>query len=161
MLVFRLFFIFFIGAAIILIGSGGHGIYISYQIETKWGLTEARVLSSKVKRSVQPRRIFYRPYIVYKYEVNGVEYRSNNVSTRGLLNNSDTAVKEIIDEHPKGKLITIHYNKKNPDNAVIINNIASSALMIGVGIIPLSAAGLFLPLLRDDKSWKSRADKEE
>ncbi|MCP4349773.1 MAG: DUF3592 domain-containing protein [Desulfobacterales bacterium] len=146
MLALRLIFIVFIGLPICLIGAGGHGLYTSYQIKTKWGVTEARVLSSKVKRFVQPKRIFYRPYIMYEYEVNGVKYRSNNVSTIGFFDTSYTATKEIIDEHPKGKLITIHYDKKNPDDAVIINNIAMSVLITGLGIIMIS--GIFFILFR-------------
>ena len=99
------------------------------------------------KIAVDPRNIIattnnsvrYVPKILYVYEVNGREYRSDNVFYHGpdSLNAVDT--KMLLGQIYPNNIITILYNPSNPNDAYIYNGTQNNTgIIIGVILLLLS-----------------------
>jgi len=63
-------------------------------------------------------RIFYHPYIVYRYSVDGTDYRGHRYRYDGHPSDEDS-VNAIVEAHPGGSAIDVYYNPQDPNDAVL------------------------------------------
>ncbi len=62
--------------------------------------------------------IFYHPYVVYRYSVDGTDYRGHRYRYDGHPNDEDS-VNAIVEAHPGGSAIEVYYNPQDPNDAVL------------------------------------------
>ncbi|MCP4397864.1 MAG: DUF3592 domain-containing protein [bacterium] len=110
-----------------------------------WNETSCVVTFSRVKTHDGSKGRSYLVDILYSYEINGKEYRSNRYHFMSGFSSgfSDTAA--IVNRYPPGTEITCYVNPKNPRDAIIERGFTSDLLY---GLIPLifmliGAGGLF------------------
>ena len=89
-----------------------------------WPTTEGTVLRSELKSSVAPRN--YTAHIDYEFEVDGRNYKSSSVRTRGTSNKYKSDVMAVLDHFPAGSPCTVFYKEGSPE---------VSYLEAGVGIV--------------------------
>ena len=108
---------------------------------------EGEIVKSSIDKSDIERR-GYSIDIVYKYMVNGNEYKSNMICCGTTANEFS---KEITKKYPVGSKITVYYKGNNPNLAVIEPKIGrGSTVMITVSGLLFSAI-LFFTLYQAKK----------
>lgn len=81
----------------------------------------------------------YIPIIIYRYNVGGKEFRSNNVVFSGPRSYNALDIKTIMGQIYPGSVIPVFYNPNNPAESYIYNG-SPSYLQIIIGIILLLIA---------------------
>jgi hypothetical protein len=89
-----------------------------------WAQTSAEVQSSKfeVHRSTDfegAEAVSYHARVVYKYTVNGIEYRSDRVFFGQGAGTSKAAAKRRVAEYVPGNQLKVYYDPENPKVAVL------------------------------------------
>lgn len=87
-----------------------------------WVETMGRVVKSRVEVSGGDY-VSVMPRVVYEYEVNGQNYKSELIRAgdkflRIQTGGSRTAY-DIVDKYPEGSAVTVYYNPQNPSEAVL------------------------------------------
>lgn len=123
----RVFPFIFIVVGLILVGFGVYNIYQANASE-KWPTTTGEIVSSDVKRHAgeasKPNRrggqsTTYSPDILFEYDIEGETYTSSKVAFGGVSFNDRADAQRIVDNYPVGKQVTVYYNPKAPDIAVL------------------------------------------
>lgn len=100
----------------------------------------------------------WKPAIVYGYVVNGTSYLSSRVQFMNVVSGSstfrDSLAKNISEEYPVGKTVTVYYDPDNPEDAVLEPG-------VGFAIIVCLVIGTFVYCCRNIVSFRhSIVDKE-
>ena len=82
---------------------------------------------------------FYEPVVEYSYRVNDHDYHSTQLSFGGTLASSQQSAEAKAARYPAGNLVLVHYDPKNPSNAVL-------DLKVSLGLPLLAVAAVFLGL---------------
>jgi Protein of unknown function (DUF3592) len=90
----------------------------------RWPTTPGRIVSSGVERYIDTdadgRRTMYRATVVYAYEVNGLEYRGDRVTSGGVMSASfPGAARRAAAKYPVGREVMVHYNPREPGDSVL------------------------------------------
>ncbi len=86
------------------------------QASLNWPSVPGRITESRISK---PRQKAERPWVFYKYEVNGKSYSYSGINP-GLT--EDTGLEyaqQIVSRYPKEKDVTVYYNPKNPGQAYL------------------------------------------
>jgi len=155
--------IMFVGGPLFLI-LGLYGFFKSIAT-TNWHQTNAVVVSSGLRAESEDDE--YRFEIEYRYKVDGVDYHSNTLYMKAIMNKKKAYSiinkfylkdDEVINprDFPPGKVITIYYDPENHKSAVVIPGVGGGiwAMMIMGGVFLL----IYLYLGRRD--LRNRALKE-
>ena len=121
----------------------------------KWPTTNGTVVSARVVRP-SGKSTKYIAEIGYSYRVDGKDYRSKNFKATSARGTSEWA-KKLVDQHPAGSTVTVHYNPSKPEDAVIEPGLQSDNYIMTV--VPLlSAVFLLLTLFQQIKHKNDRPD---
>ncbi len=132
-------------AGLLVFGLGLREMYLA-SASASWPTCPGYVVYSEVKESVR-RDIgdapSYSANVTYKYEVDGKEYTSDTVFF-GQYNSGFTGiVKKIVERYPVRKRVTVHYDPRNPQTAVLETGWSWGAFLLAtVGLIFAGAGAL-------------------
>jgi hypothetical protein len=114
-----------------------------------WTPTTCTILSSEVRSHRSDDSTTYRVDILYAYEVNGREYRSNRYQFMGGSSSGRKGKAEIVRRHRPGTQTTCYVNPGNPTDAVLQRGLTPG---MWFGLIPLAfmlvGAGGVIGMLR-------------
>jgi len=95
-----------------------------------WPTITGKITSCEVKQKYISERIQYLPFIEYCFIIDGIEYKSNNIS----IFDSDRFIKEFDAEEVirkyHDKPLNIYYNPKNPEESYLDRSGPSKVLNI-------------------------------
>lgn len=110
----------------------------------KWPTTNATVTSSNVSPVLVFPVLFwlwtYRASITYKYSINGKQYRSTGIANGGGIFMRKGEAQMLVAEYPAGREVTVHFNPKQPRDAVLLpgtNRVGylSFTVLTGLGVL--------------------------
>lgn len=133
----RVAMIFF--GAFLLIGGGIlFGIFVPAVLKVLlskgWAQTPCTVIKSQVLSKRGDDSTTYKVDIVYRYEIDGVEYRSNRYTFLGGSSSGRSGKAAVVRAHPPGKETVCLVNPKDPWDAVLKRGFTLGYLF---GLIPL------------------------
>ena len=107
-----------------------------------WPQTVGHIVSSRVenyRQRVGGARTgslvtFYEAVVEYDYSVSGSTYHSTRLSFGGKTAGSQQQAEAAAARHPEGSQVMVHYDPKNPSDAVLDVRIAQGVLWIVVAI---------------------------
>jgi hypothetical protein len=91
---------------------------------------------------------FYEPVVEYSYQVNDCAYHSTQVSFGGKPAASQAIAQAAAARYPAGNLVLVHYDPKNPSNAVLELKVALGAPLLAVAIAFFALAVFFSGVFR-------------
>jgi hypothetical protein len=92
--------------------------------------------------------IFYEPVIEYSYRVDGREYHSTQISFGGKLAGSEELARAKAARYPQGADVVVHYDPKNPSNAVLDAKVAYAKPLLVVALVFFALALFFSGMFR-------------
>ncbi len=111
-----------------------------------WPSVKGKVLSVQVSRTQAAGmggygRVSFVPVIDYSYQVDGVLYQANNVSSGTAAGYNSVNAQKIADRYPAGKDITVRYNPSNPRESILDISPANGNfyMMAGCGALVIGA----------------------
>jgi hypothetical protein len=118
---------------------------------SSWPQISGRIVSSTVEHYRQrvggartgSLATFYETVVEYAYTVNGREYHSTQLSFGGKTAGSQVLAEEKAARYPEGSQVMVHYDPKNPSNAVLDVTIAQGVLFIVVAAVFFALAVFF------------------
>jgi hypothetical protein len=116
-----------------------------------WPQTSGRIVTSTVehyRQRVGGARTgtlvtFYEPVIEYSYRVDDREYHSTQLSFGGKAAGSQEIAEARAARYPLGSEVTVHYDPKNPSNAVLDLKVAYGVPLLAVAVVFLGLAFFF------------------
>ncbi len=78
----------------------------------------------------------YRPLIRYEYVIEGIRYQNDQI-TFGAIKMDKANAEAKLASYPVGSTVTVYYNPKKPDQAVLEHTDTGSILFILVGAVGL------------------------
>lgn len=91
----------------------------------KWPVTDGTVISSEVKRLNSSKGSSKSaPLIRYQYKVGSEEFTSEKYSST-VARGSSSWARDIVDMHPAGTEVKVHYNPGQPSRAVLVTGLQS------------------------------------
>ncbi len=112
---------------LIILGAGftvwGWGLIADARLSLAWPTTAGTVIHSEVKNytsfSEGKSTQMYSADIKYKYTVNKQTYTSARVSLGDHSSNSSGGMRETTERYPAGKIVTVYYDPRKPENALL------------------------------------------
>lgn len=121
---------------------------------------QATILESKVKSRTRDGKRTYRPYVYYRYDVEGKGYRSKKYMYYYNLNTTRGNAEDIIARYPAGASVTAYYNPVYPKNAVLNNSEPDPTLFL-IFITIFGAVYLLIVGSLIRQHWKTRLPSDE
>ncbi len=126
----------------------------------KWQKTPCLIISSSLGSHSGDDGTTYSVDILYSYNVNGMEYRSNAYTFMGGSSSGHVGKQKIVNAHPPGMPTSCYVNPEDPAEAVLNRKFTADMLF---GLIPLifvivGAAGLYYALKRKNASGDNAAE---
>jgi hypothetical protein len=118
----------------------------------KWPTTDGTVVSAQVVRPTG-KSTKYIAEIGYSYQVGGKEYVSKKFKATSARGTSGWA-KQVVEQHPVGSMVSVHYNPNKPQDAVLEPGLQSDNYWMTVApllIIALLAFALFQQIKNRNK----------
>ncbi len=114
-----------------------------------WQGTQGRVIASEIKKSTSNDSDYgqstsYEAVVRYMYSVAGKEYTGERVSF-GVKNSSEKLARETVARYPMDTSVTVYYDPKKPEQAVLEQASSSGWLQIVIGIA-LFVAGIYFAI---------------
>ena len=116
-------------AALALLGRARN--FITALHSEHWAEARGRIVRARMMKIA--RGFLYRPEVVYEYDVGGMSHTGTAISAAGELPIYPNA-QERMQRYPSGTAVTVFYDPKHPDHAVLER---SGALTINVYMIVL------------------------
>ena len=82
-----------------------------------WPVIPGLILSSQVEMMEWRRPFGFR--VIYRYEVDGREYRSNRIKTFSPSSSSPWLARKVVDRYPSGSTVSVRYNPKNHAESIV------------------------------------------
>jgi hypothetical protein len=116
-----------------------------------WPATGGRIVKSSVEHyrkrvgGAQSGTLttFYEPVVEYSYRVADRDYHSTQVSFGGKSASSQAVAEAAAARFPTGNLVLVHYDPKNPSNAVLELKVALAVPLLAVAIVFFGLAIFF------------------
>lgn len=125
-----------VGMFDVLIGLGLIRQFVAYQYPTVVG----RVTRSEVMRHSGSKGIStYEAWVEYTYRVGPDEYTGTRVRYGGFHSSDPTWARALVAAHPVGKEIPVHYNPKNPGDALLTPGLEGNDLWLLLFLTPFNA----------------------
>jgi hypothetical protein len=113
-----------------------------------WPVTPGRIVASGVESYIDwhrensdtgPPRRYYKPSVVYSYDVKGHQYRGDRISPGLKISATIPALADrAARRYPIGTAVNVHYNPEDPGESVLEPHTGASYLLW------LAAAGMFI-----------------
>lgn len=114
-----------------------------------WTPTPCRVISSRVQSHAGDGSTTYRVDILYAYQVNGREYRSNRYKFMGGSSSGYAGKAAIVGRHPAGATVTCYVNPRDPSDAVLERGLTPDLWLGAIPVVfALVGAGGLIGTLR-------------
>ncbi|MFO0945542.1 MAG: DUF3592 domain-containing protein [Planctomycetota bacterium] len=117
---------------------------------SQWPETTGKVVTSRVqaKRSkpgdgdydFDDTEVENLPLVEYEFMVDGRKFRGNRVTIGEKT--SEFELEEILDRYPVGAIVTVYYDPKNPQKAVLERTLPMGTLAVGAGCLLLFFVGV-------------------
>jgi len=138
---------YFVGLIGLGIGLGGLYMIIYAFRSRNWSTTKGTVHISEIRKwEAKPGGTQHQAKVTYTYRVDGVHYESSQISHSGNPSGIKWLASRIVNRYPVGKEVTVYYNPKNPEKAVLelhsFSWIGVLCTIIGTVIVCLSAFGI-------------------
>jgi hypothetical protein len=91
---------------------------------------------------------FHEPVVEYAYRVDDREYHSTQLSFGGKAASSRASAEAKAARYPAGNLVLVHYDPKNPSNAVLDLKVALGLPLLSVAIAFFALAAFFSGVFR-------------
>ncbi|MCP3926111.1 MAG: DUF3592 domain-containing protein [Desulfobacterales bacterium] len=133
-----LLFLFCFGLYISLVSS--QDMYKAYKTNN-WESTKGLIIKSEIIIINDDDKEPYRSVIIYKYKVNGINYRSDQIDTTKIYSANKEYPQELIKKFPKSSITKIFYNPINHKESVLLQGINLDLLypfITGIFIIIIS-----------------------
>jgi hypothetical protein len=116
-----------------------------------WPVTGGHIVSSTVEHyrtRVGGARsgtltTFYEPVVEYSYRVNGREYHSTQLSFGGKAAGGEQVAQTKAAQYPPGTDVVVHYDPKNPSNAVLDLKVAYATPWLVIALVFFGLALFF------------------
>jgi hypothetical protein len=116
-----------------------------------WQQTAGRIVSSTVEHYRQrvggartgSLATFYEAVVEYDYSVSGRDYHSTRLSFGGKTAGSQQRAEAAAARYPEGSQVMVHYDPKNPSNAVLEVRVAQGVMWIIVAVVFFGLAIFF------------------
>jgi len=116
-----------------------------------WPVTGGRIVSSTVEHyrtRVGGARsgtltTFYEPVVEYSYRVNAREYHSTQLSFGGKAAGGEQVAQTKAAQYPPGADVVVHYDPKNPSNAVLDVKVAYATPWLVIALVFFGLALFF------------------
>jgi hypothetical protein len=133
-------------AGIFLLAWGGYEMKVAHE-SGNWPGTQGTIVSSHISKQTRrdsKRRtvITYYPSVQYKYAVKGRSYISNRIEFGGASGGMKSTAEKVVKRYPSGKNVTVHYNPRDPQYAILEAGFTWSALLIFLGGIVFFGIGV-------------------
>ena len=102
-----------------------------------YSTTPGSITHSEVETVRGNRSRTYRPNIQYKYSVDGKEYLGERYRY-GQMSSSKGWAEQIIDSHPVGSPIEVHFAPADPSDAVLMVGLEGLDLLIFMFMLPFN-----------------------
>ncbi len=103
--------------------------------------TRSRKTASGRRRSSTREKMYYLPIVKYEYVVNSHTYVEGDLFYRSDLSSpNEEAVREIVQQYPLGKTVTVSYSPEEPNNAVLEPGAKRqhyASLYIGIAVLAI------------------------
>jgi hypothetical protein len=87
---------------------------------SKWAQTPGRIMVARIQEEDEDGVTRYRPEIVYRYQVDGGNYRNDRICFGGIGTESDTVEAELyLEAFPEDSETVVYYDPKNPSSSVL------------------------------------------
>jgi len=111
-----------------------------------WPSVVGEIILKDVPDAVRKDPRYHNRY-VYRYNVRGVDYFSQRVSVSDRFISRARLVRQILDQYPDGAMMTVYYQRQNPQLAVLergpriqtVMGFLVSVLILAAGIYGLTA----------------------
>jgi hypothetical protein len=102
-----------------------------------WLTVEGTVVSARVEIDSAGQETSYQPRIEYEYVVGGRLYYSRRMRLAGNTNVGQRESEQIVSQHPRGTVVTVYYDPKDPTRATLKRSFGSLApyVLILMGVI--------------------------
>jgi len=152
--IIMIFIIFlFVGSSFVYFGIKSYQNEIATE---SWPQTEGIIISSDIYSSSGDHSTTYGANIVYQYQVNGINYTSDDVSSADFSSSDSSHAQRIINKYYVGKNVIVYYNPSNPSDAVLEPGTTwISYIIILFGILPIVVASLVLYFMVIRKKLKN------
>ncbi|MDX2212037.1 MAG: DUF3592 domain-containing protein [Oculatellaceae cyanobacterium bins.114] len=133
-----------------LIGMACSGFWKSRQTR-RWQTTSGKVISTMMKEQRVKTRLVYQPKVRYEYVVDRNWYQANRIRVGDRWGGSDFAkAEEQLRRYQPGTEVTVYYNPRRPQDAVLELKIDPALYMVLAGggfflCISLSIGSAILP----------------
>lgn len=88
-----------------------------------WPTVPGKVVSSEVQTLRSggggPNDLSFEPNVVYSYTVDGQTFSGNKVNFSAFRSTNKAAPQKTVDRYLPGTEVTVHYNPKKPQEAVL------------------------------------------
>jgi hypothetical protein len=98
-----------------------------------WAEASGLVISSKVCRSEGIKSTSYSPNIVYRYEVNGKDYESKQI-TFGFVKGDESEAIEKVSLYSAGSQVKVYYNPSSPEQSCLETGGSKAGFAIPIGL---------------------------
>ena len=88
----------------------------------RWPSVQGEVIDSRVIESRGDDSTTYRGYVAYRYEVDGVEHRSDQFSFISMSSSCYSCARKIVKDHPKGSTVRVYFNPDQTTKSVLDRN---------------------------------------
>ena len=112
-------------------------------VETK--VTSHTSTSSSGSSRTRSSTTSYRPWVLYRYSVDGLELENHTVQTMTSYDTRSEATL-VTDEYPVGSTVSVYYKPTDPDTSVLVPGISDETHMI-LNIFTYVPAILFVILV--------------
>jgi hypothetical protein len=131
-----IFLLIFAAIGVLILFLGASAMQRSYDSKD-WPTTEGKIFVSRVVRDQDSDGdVTYRSDIQYVYEVNGQVYDCNRIQFGWRSNQSRKGAQQEVAKYPPDSTVTVHYNPKNPKNAVLeAGKLAPGIFMMVAGFL--------------------------
>src|SRR5258708_8807875 len=86
------------------------------QASLNWPSVPGRITESRISK---PRQKSERPWVFYKYEVNGKPYTYSGINPGTVEDSGLEYAQQIVARYPNEKDVAVYYNPKNPRQAYL------------------------------------------
>lgn len=148
-----IFFIFLLSVWSI-VGAVG---FFDAVVSKGWPTTTGTVVSSQVL-SPSGKANKYIAEITYTYSVDWKEYRSKNYKATAARGTS-TWARELVEQHPVNSTVTVHYNPKDPGDALVEPGLQSDNYIMT--FVPLMFIAVLIIALRKQINDRKEQDMKE
>jgi hypothetical protein len=105
----------------------------------RWPAVPGRITNAELCADTSGDGVSYFPHVTYSYEVDGKIFENDAIAIGGSTGTFRGRAQRWLDRHPKGSLVTVHYDPSDPTSAVLQRRSTNARLATLIGLVALVA----------------------